>query len=99
MNARVPTTLTNWTGRMTPGGGLIGPGRASPSAAMRCSIFGMSFSAMGSATGWSFELDNVAFRVGDVDRRTFSFRSVARGDRPRFDVVRRELAADGRFIE
>lgn len=52
-----------------------------------------------SATRRPLELYDIAFRVGDVDRRAFSFGSVPGRYRPRLDVVCLEFTAYFCFIE
>src|SRR5262245_34273733 len=47
MNAREPTTCTNWNGSLTPGGTCSGAGRVSPSAASLVSMVDMeSFTSL-----------------------------------------------------
>jgi hypothetical protein len=72
--------------------------RADGAPEKRGTYAGLRFNAM-LATRWPFEFHDIAFRVGDVDGRTFSFSSVPSCQRPRFDVMCLKMRADGRFIE
>src|SRR5208283_185868 len=47
----------------------------------------------------SFELDDIAFRVRDVDGRTLSLRAVARLGRACRDAMRLEQPANAGFVE
>ena len=53
----------------------------------------------GLATRWPLELYDIAFRVGNVDRRAFSFGAIPGCHRPRLDVVCLEFTAYFCFIE
>ena len=53
----------------------------------------------GLATRWPLELYDIAFRVGNVHRRAFSFGSIPGRYRPRLDVVRLEFTAYFCFVE
>src|SRR3990167_106778 len=52
-----------------------------------------------SAIARSLEFDDIAFRVRDVDRWTFTFRAVTRFRRARRDSMCRKMAADCRRVE
>jgi len=64
-------------------------------AASRCGALGAERLA-----DWrTFELDNVSFRVGDIDGGAFSLGSVAHFDRAHLDAAFLEVAANTGFVE
>jgi len=52
-----------------------------------------------SATWWTLQLDDIAFRVCDIDGRAFPLGAVARGDRTNLDALCLQMAANARFVE
>ena len=46
-----------------------------------------------------FQLDDIALRIGDVDRRAFSLRAVSRRQRAGFHIVCGQLTPNVGFVE